>query len=401
MKHTAIKPLVAAMFILAASSCGKEGPALSPTDNDPIAIPGCGDLTLGKLAKIFAELPLEDSHLMEVHSAAAASRANGYDEEYTLKQLFEAPGCGVGDSPTKALKSGGPALRDLLGDYFRREVSTKTGSSDADALLQALAASDAQIYWPFSEDWDGSYPIITFDPGYGSEYNYGYMVERRSDGLHVIDSVYVDEEVARAHAVWVINTNDDAGYVPADFFRPGGGEAAVSGHQAAAAEGDEASPYSIPRQLKFKSITMLRHYDSWFRGASEFWVKCGAVNGFSASTEAELKLYSPSVTDFMVVVPRKYLGKKLVMDSIILTDFTNQLDNLAFLITEDDGGTQSSWKCSATVKVNSKSYGFDVNIPYNEKDDIVWRGQLSASFFQAEDIVSGRFGDVILEFALE
>ena len=146
---------------------------------------------------------------------------------------------------------------------------------------------------------------------------------------------------------------------------------------------------------------MLRHYDSWFRGASEFWVKCGAVNGFSASTEAELKLYSPSVTDFMVVVPRKYLGKKLEMDSIILTDFTNPLDNLAFLITEDDGGTQSSWKCSATVKVNSKSYGFDVNIPYNEKDDIVWRGQLSASFFQAEDIVSGRFGDVILEFALE
>ena len=214
------------------------------------------------------------------------------------------------------------------------------------------------------------------------------MVERRSDGLHVIDSVYVDEEVARAHAVWVINSNDDADYVPADFFRP-------------SSSASETAPSVIPRQLKFKSITMLRHYDSWFRGASEFWVKCGSVNGFSASTEAELKLYSPSVTDFMVVVPRKQLGKKLEMDSIILTDFTNQLDNLAFLITEDDGGTQSTWKCSATVKVNSKSYGFDVSIPYNEKDDIVWRGQLSSTFFQAEDIVSGRFGDVILEFALE
>ena len=399
MKHTAIKPLMAALFILAASSCGKEAPALNPAGNDPTAIPGCGDLTLGKLAKIFAELPLEDIHLMEVHNAATSSRANGYDEEYTLQQLFEAPGCGVGDNPAKALKSGGPALRDLLGEYFRKESATKAGAADTEALLQALAASDAQIYWPFSEDWDGSYPIITFDPGYGSEYNYGYMVERRSDGLHVVDSVYVDEEVARAHAVWVINTNDDADYVPADFFLPGVERAAACPQEAFDAAA--AEPSSIPRQLKFKSITMLRHYDSWFRGASEFWVKCGAVNGFSASTEAELKLYSPSVTDFMVVVPRKYLGKKLEMDSIILTDFTNQLDNLAFLITEDDGGNQSSWKCSATVKVNSKSYGFDVNIPYNEKDDIVWRGQLSASFFQAEDIVSGRFGDVILEFALE
>ena len=138
MKHTAIKPLMAALFILAASSCGKEAPALNPAGNDPTAIPGCGDLTLGKLAKIFAELPLEDIHLMEVHNAATSSRANGYDEEYTLQQLFEAPGCGVGDNPAKALKSGGPALRDLLGEYFRKESATKAGAADTEALLQAL-----------------------------------------------------------------------------------------------------------------------------------------------------------------------------------------------------------------------------------------------------------------------
>ncbi len=386
MKSTAKTLVVAALLVLAAS-CGKETPVMNNNEPDPTAISGCGDLTLGKLAKIIAELPLEDCHLKEVHNAATSSMNNGYDEEYTLRQLFEAPGCGVGDSPTKAM-SAGSTLRDLLGDYFRREAEASTKSAaEAESLINALAASNAQIYWPFSEEWDGTYPIITFDPGFDSEYNYGYMVERHGETLHVVDSVFVDEEVARAHAVWVINLNNDAGYVPGDFFRPGAEPA--------------AGTTSIPRQLKFKSITMLRHYDSWFRGGSEFWVKCGSVNGFSASTEAELKLYSPSVTDFMVVVPRKFLGKKLEMDSIILTDFTNQLDNLAFLITEDDGGTQSSWKCSATVKVNSKSYGFDVNIPYNEKDDIVWRGQLSASFFQSEDIVSGRFGDVILEFALE
>ena len=103
----------------------------------------------------------------------------------------------------------------------------------------------------------------------------------------------------------------------------------------------------------------------------------------------------------MVVVPRKFLGEKVELNALIMTNFTNQLDNLAFLVTEDDGGTHTSWKCSATVKIKSKSYGFDIDIPYNEKDDIVWRGQLSANFFQAEDIVSGRFGDVILEFALE
>ena len=396
MKHVIIYTTVLVLCLLTFTRCGKESPTPIQPETDQTVIPGCAGMTLGTLAKVFAQLPLEEEHLQEVHRAAISSLSNGYDEEYTLHQLLNAPGCGVGETPTKATSPERP-LRDLLFDYFSSQSATKSGVRDAQELLNALSESEVQIYWPFSEDWDGTYPIITFDPGYNSEYNYGYMIEKTEEGLHVIDSVFVDEEVARAHAVWVINTNVDASHTPANFFIPATGESA----SAATGTDDSASPYSIPRRLMFKSITMLRHYDPWYRGGSEFWVKCGAVNGFSASTEAELRLYSPSVTDFMVVVPRKYLDQKLEMNSIILTDFTNQMDNLAFLITEDDGGTQSSWKCSATVKIKSKSYGFDVDIPYNEKDDIVWRGQLSASFFQSEDVVSGRFGDVVLEFALE
>ena len=150
-----------------------------------------------------------------------------------------------------------------------------------------------------------------------------------------------------------------------------------------------------------KSFKMLRNYDSWFGGASEFWIKCGSVEGFTASTEAELKLYYPSVTDFMIVVKRKYVGKELPFEAIMVTDFTNQLEKLAFLIVEDDGGTRANWKCSAVVKVQSKSYGVEMDIPYNEKDDIVWRGQLSAAFFEEADTVTGRFGDVVCTFELE
>ena len=114
-----------------------------------------------------------------------------------------------------------------------------------------------------------------------------------------------------------------------------------------------------------------------------------------------MKLYSPSVTDMMIVVRRKDVGKPVPFDAVLLSGFTNQLDKLALLITEDDGGTRTTWNCEATVKVNSKSYGFDLEIPFNEKDDIVWRGQLPASYFQSEDEVKGRFGDVVITFALE
>lgn len=381
--------------ILVLTSCSRSG---SHSDyllpDDPANVTETLSFDLDQVARIFAALPLEIPQLQEVYDAVSSSSDNGYDEEYTMNRLLTSPGSGIGEPQSKASAYTRP-LRDLLSEYLHSQSATKAGIMDAEAFLRELEESDLQIYWPYSEDWDKeSMPVITFDPGYGSEYNYGYKLSYDRLGKLVVDSVYVDESVAMKSPVWVINNNRDAENTPVPIFTP---EVRFARASLAGREDTKA----MNRILKLKSFTMLRNYDSWFQGGSEFFVKCGSVNGFSASTEAELKLYSPSVTDFMIVVKRKYLNVKRDYDAIILTNFTNQLDNLAFLISEDDGGTQTSWKCSATVKIKSKSYGFDVDIPYKENDDIVWRGQLSASFFQSEDIVLGRFGDVEVEFALE
>ena len=69
------------------------------------------------------------------------------------------------------------------------------------------------------------------------------------------------------------------------------------------------------------------------------------------------------------------------------------------MIVEDDGGSQTSWKVEATVKVQSKSYGILINIPYNERDDIVWRGSLSSRYFEnyAGKVIHFGGVDVIFE----
>ncbi|MBO4465505.1 MAG: hypothetical protein J5748_02365 [Bacteroidales bacterium] len=412
MKNSIIRLFAAGILAVTLISCSKyaSGPSYYMPDNS-VGESDSDGFDLSSLARMFAALPIGVEQMEEVMDAALSSIGNGYDEEYTMKQLIEAPGCGVGDSPTKAGSYARP-LRDMIAEYLGTD--TKAGAQDVEQYLNALSESDLQIYWPYSEDWDGEeLPIITFDPGYGSEYNYGYRIGRDPDGFRVVDSVYVDELIAREHPVWVINKNDDADHTPLALyetaFTPDHHLDATSipgvthdlYHKVAPDPDLRSSTKSGPRMLYLRSFTMLRQYDSWFRGGSEFFVKCGAVNGFHATTEAEMRLYYPSVTDFMVVVKRKQLGEEIPYNGIIMTDFTNQLENLAFLITEDDGGTQTSWKCSATVKVKSRSYGFDVDIPYNEKDDIVWRGQLSANFFQEADFVTGRFGDVMITFALE
>lgn len=392
-------------------SCSKEGNA--PLDNSE-----SGQVekivTMDGVARLLSELPIGGAQMDEVFGAVGASSGNGYDEEYTLRDLFEAPGCGVGQTEeertraSRAASREGASLRDLISDYLYSKAGepragqglagSRDGSGqeafpqidDPEAVIGALSSSDLQIYWPYSEEWDGeTLPIITFDPGMGVESNYGYLLKVSEDGQRTVEEVVVDESVARTSPVWVVNRNDDRDFTPVEMFIRANRPAAGPMHASKA------------RNLMIKSFKMLRNYDSWFAGASEFFIKCGSIKGFSARTEAELKQYSPSVTDMMIVVRRRDVGKEVPYDAILFSGFTNQLDKLAFLVTEDDGGTRTSWKCEATVKINSKSYGINLDIPFNEKDDIVWRGQLAASFFQSEDTVTGRFGDVLISFALE
>lgn len=371
-------------FVIVSCSKSESKSYLLAPDSDNAQETVC--LSLSQMARIFAALPIEDEQMQEVHAAVNGSMGKGYDEEYTLQNLLSAPGCGLGEKATKATPYKRP-LRDLLSEYLNRHTKADDGPSP-EQILRELENSDYQIYWPYSEEWDGkTMPVITYDPVYTTEYNYGYRMRRdKTTGQIQVDTILVDEAMAMETPVWVINNNRDAESTPILAFTP---------------ETHNVGQSGLNRILRMKSFTMLRHYDPWFKGGSEFSIKCGSINGFVAQTEAELNLYNPSISDFTVVVKRKDINKRKDYDAILLTNFTNQLDQLAFLVTEDDGGTMTSWKCSAVVKIKSKSYGFEVDLPFREKDDIVWRGQLSASYFQSQDVVTGRFGDVEISFQLD
>ncbi len=375
-------------LVLSAVSCRRE----EPLDVRPAAADG--QFSLSDVAKMLSELPIDNEHLCEVHDAVSSSSGNGYDEEYMMSDLFSSPGSGVGDarSGTRAGSYSRP-LKELFSEYFSGRYATRAGAPDVQQCLDALSESDMQIYWPYSEDWDGeSYPIVTFDPGYGAESNYGYEIRLDGAGLRVVDSVLVTESVAMSRPVWVINRNSDSAFTPLDIFEDES-EASASGVRSL--KSDEKG-----RQLLLRSFKALRNYDSWFAGASEFFIKCGAVDGFRATTDEELRLYTPSVTDFMLVVKRSQVGHSLPLNVMLLTDFTSQMEKVAFAIMEDDGGKTTSWKCEAVVKYKSKSFGFTLEIPYKDRDDIVWRGQLSAEYLSSSRYVSGRFGDVEITFEL-
>ncbi len=353
---------------------------------------------LDEVAEILAMLPIRKSQMGEVHDAVSSSSDNGYDEEYTMRQLFVSPGSGVGDRGSKSGKSYEEPLWKLIDDQVRSMSATKSLSMDPDRFLQALTESDIQIYWPFSDEWDGeSMPVITFDPEDGAEVNTGYKLVVEDDGSRHVDEIEVDEEMAMEVPVWVVNRNDDAGYTSLEMLRredpnwgEGGGAIIVNPRQT---KSDKTL-----KTLILKEFTMTRNYDSWFAGASEFFVKIGYLEDFNATTEAELKLYSPMVTDFMIVVKRSQVGIPQNLNAILMSDWSDKADACAFMITEDDGGTKTEWTSRAKVFIEGKSYGFEITLPLNVRDDIVWRGKLACEWFEECDQQVWQFGDVDLSF---
>ena len=102
----------------------------------------------------------------------------------------------------------------------------------------------------------------------------------------------------------------------------------------------------------------------------------------------------------MLVVRRDQVGVEQPFNAILVSEWTQQLTSAAYMMLEDDGGTQTTWKCAAVVKYNSKSYGFELEIPLNSRDDIVWRGALTHAFIEKNSGQPIRFGDVELVLEL-
>lgn len=391
-----IKIVFASVAVMATAGCVD----LNEESSDDSAATYIG---LDEVAEILAMIPIDHGHLEEVHQAVASSSDNGYDEEYTMKNLFACPGAGVGDSPTKVTNEFAQPLRDLIEDYVYSSHQTKSSLQKMapEVFLDELMESDIQIYWPFSGEWDGTTPpVVTFDPEDGSEVNIGYRLVMGEDGYRHLEEVEVDEDMAAEVPVWVVNRNSDAGYTTLEMMRredpqwgEGGGNIIVRPKESV-----QSKSHGSCKALVLKDFQMNRNFDSWFAGASEFFVKIGYLEDFTAMTEAEMRLYDPMITDFMIVVKRSQVGIPQDFNAVLMTGWSEDIDWCAFMITEDDGGTRTEWSTRAKVFVEGKSYGFELNIPLNMRDDVVWRGKLDYDWFDRQDGKSARFGDVELTF---
>ena len=357
---------LAAMAIPFFGSCdnASRDDMLSPTGTSQT--PEILSVTPESVARMLSEIPITIDQVREVFQGAEASSAIGYDEEYTFGNIFSSTSRGASVS-----------LGEMISEYVAGSVATR--SSD---YLEELASSGLQIYWPYSDCWDKrSMPVITFIPDDDRDSNTAFRRELLPDGTPVVKELTVDESYAMTHPVWVVNWNEDAGAMTPQML--------------------DTRASSGFKTLKLKEFKAHRQYDSWLSGGSEFYIKCGSLKAFTADVVSDLNRFDPEITDLMIKVKRSQVGKAIRYNAILVSDWSDQLSECAFLIHEDDGGKMTTWKSSGTVKIKSRSYGFEVEIPYHRNDDIVWRGKLSSNYFQKYNGVSSRLGDISATFTFD
>jgi hypothetical protein len=99
-------------------------------------------------------------------------------------------------------------LKEVLRENSKNPILRSSNS--ASEIESFLIENDYQIYWPYSENWDGEeIPVVTFalkEDGNSDEV-YAYKIAFDSEGSSMIDSILVNEEYAEHHPVWIINNN--------------------------------------------------------------------------------------------------------------------------------------------------------------------------------------------------
>ena len=145
------------------------------------------------IARVIASMDIDNAEVSMIHAGVLKALDEGLHETYFLKELM----C----EDSKIVK------RENQTSAFVEYVEKLDNKDDSltqlmDYYKEGNNANILQIYWPFSENWDGkTKPVISFMPEDKVQAtNKAYYMDNGE-----LKSVEVDREYAMTHPVWIIN----------------------------------------------------------------------------------------------------------------------------------------------------------------------------------------------------
>lgn len=329
------------------------------------------------IASLLSHISINNDICKEVHEAVSSATDNGLEESYYFQEILKE------ENNKITTRSGNPsALGTLIKNYF---TNSTTRSADADAInLELLAKSDIQIYWPYSEDWDGkTLPVITYAPeNEDQEWNYAY--KRNGDK---IDTIIVNEEYMEKNPVWIINKSDISYEDLPNFslkqknknnvlFLSKSNEKIDNLHYTTRAAGEPVYTVYLGQFMAEKQ------YDKVWSGGSEFAIQMGAIENMQIESIQQLSSTNPQVTYLRITRSRKDIKKKrwITLNSVLSSDWYPNENNAAFMIHEEDQGKDINWEAELSIKIKGKDFGFKAKLPFGSHDDLIYKTVYKRTF---------------------
>lgn len=196
-----IKMCVATAFCFLMASCSNE-------DLEKASLPDVMSKTksidntveLSTVAQLLASIEIDQSVMNEVKAGVERSRKYGLDEEYRFTDMLKPSLSKIQRSSVSSL-----LLQKMTDALNVKQEQLKSGISTSD-FLNYLSDNDIQIYWPFSDKWDGySLPILL-----SATDNNDWVCKPvlTKNGFIEMDTVKLTREFVKNNTVWIISMNE-------------------------------------------------------------------------------------------------------------------------------------------------------------------------------------------------
>lgn len=312
---------------------------------------------------------LEDIEV--IHRAVEKAVDHGLDEVCFLSEFISA-----NPSVNKIFRE----KSSTISQAFRAESFSNEKGSQPEPIIGIINNNEyLQIYWPYSDDWDHqTMPVVAYAP---EDINATSGTGFRSASTK-IESVTIDEEYCKTHPVLIINESE-VGYSEIPNFS-NGEQMSANGVFYSPRNIDaisNASDNSTVRTVYLGKIKATKHYDGLFGGGSEFIFTIGRLSNTDLTCVEDTTLCQPIICKIKKDVRRRDKDKWVDVHSIAVSDWQKNLNNVAFLVVEEDGGKEDKSKdFKLNVEWESHKYNFDVSLKYKHKDDFIGEKTYLRSF---------------------
>jgi len=323
------------------------------------------------IAELVANIVDNGIVLEEVKQGVEMSKFFGLDEELRFTDILQPKESKMFRSSSANQLS--QILRSLFNDH-----KPFTLRSSGDELETFVLDNNVQIYWPYSENWDGKeIPVVTFNNGSKNANNVtAYKKVTDDNGFSSIEKITVNEEYAKKHPVWVINENDLSYDDLPDFMN---GEFEKNGvfFYSETASKKTTSFRASNSALMLESLQATKQYDDWLNGGSEFEFKLSQPLAPSYSTSGN-NVYRISISRSDIS------NKKTFYPNYPLnTNWTVEQVQNGLKIVETDTGGSKNWSFNLGVKILGEDLSIAASIPYGSNDDHLFESILDRAYIES------------------